>query len=96
MVDHLNVITFIVIISVIVMLIGRILELDEALLARDYRIRMLERNIRRQAKVIEMLQAAAAEDEEELEEGEIRCARGAPHHANSVGEIRPVRRQASS
>jgi hypothetical protein len=96
MVDHVNVITFIVIISVIVMLIGRILELDEAVLARDYRIRMLERNIRRQAKVIEMLQAAAAEDDEELEEGEIRPASGGAYHANPVGEIRPVRRQASS
>ena len=80
MVNYMNIILFVILVFITVTLLGRILELEEAVMAREYRIRILQRNIRHQAKAIEMLRVAVAEDEEELEEG----------------EIRPVRRQASS
>ncbi len=79
MIDYVNIIAFIVVICAAVKLVGRILELEEAAMERDYEIRILQRNAMYNERTIERLRAAAvaavaaveADPGEELEEGEI-------------------------
>jgi hypothetical protein len=75
MFDYTNVIAFAVILYVTVKLIGRILELEEVVMDKEYEIRILKRNSRCQEGTITRLRAAVAAVEtdprEEIEEGEI-------------------------